>query len=122
MSKRFGGESTGQKIRVEDGSLRVVYQGERGGHFYIYRGQRVNIPRPGLSVAIPVVHVGSLTQFGYSMREPARDRQRALRKAAQFFGVGETERKVNALYVFNKNRHPSLARIAQSDKAFLHRL
>ncbi len=120
MPPSHQGISTHHKIRVEDGSYRTVYEGPRGGRFYIYHGAKIQLPRAGLPVAIAVRHKGGL--YGYHVHASARARQSALRRAVAATSRGEVMKRVNALYVFSKNRAPNLAQVYQRDKDYIRTL
>ncbi|MBX8632351.1 MAG: hypothetical protein J9259_07545 [Thermoplasmata archaeon YP2-bin.285] len=48
---------------------------------------------------------GSLEKFGYSLKNDSKDRARALRKAAKFYGIPLVKKKLNGLrFLFSKNR------------------
>ncbi|MBX8643899.1 MAG: hypothetical protein KIY12_04150 [Thermoplasmata archaeon] len=48
---------------------------------------------------------GSLKKFGYSLKNDSKDRARALRKAAKFYGIPIVRQKLNGLrFLFSKNR------------------
>ena len=70
-------------------------------------------------VRIPITGKGDLTSLGYRMNYSASARHKALSKAVRLYGYQSTMGKINALYVFNKNNHPSLSRIASADKKWL---
>lgn len=70
-------------------------------------------------VRISISKPGSLSKYGYSMSKTAASRHKALSKAVKAYGYGSIMRKVNAIYVFNKKKHPDLARKASRDKSWL---
>jgi len=70
-------------------------------------------------VRIVIKNKGSLTKLGYSMSKSSQSRHVALGKAVRKYGYRSVMGKVNALYVFNKNNNPSLAKKASSDKKWL---
>lgn len=70
-------------------------------------------------VRISISKPGSLSKYGYNMSKTAASRRKALSKAVKVYGYGTVMRKVNALYVFNKKKHPGLARKASGDKSWL---
>lgn len=70
-------------------------------------------------VRISITKPGSLSKYGYSMSKTAIARRRALSKAVKSYGYGTVMRKVNALYVFNKKKHPGIAKKATADKKWL---
>ena len=69
-------------------------------------------------VRIPMKHTGDLVNLGYSMTKKARSRHGALKKAVKKFGRATVSRKLNALAVFNKRRHPATARKARADRKY----
>lgn len=69
-------------------------------------------------VRIPIKHTGDLTNLGYSMTKKARTRHGALKKAVKKFGRATVSRKLNALAIFNKRRHPATARKARADRKY----
>jgi hypothetical protein len=66
-----------------------------------------------------IVNKGLLTKYGYSMSKTAAQRHYALSRAVSAYGYLPVMRKVNVLFVFNKNRHSNLAKVATSDKKWL---
>jgi hypothetical protein len=70
-------------------------------------------------VRIPVKHTGDLVKLGYSMTKKARTRHGALKKAVKKFGRATVSRKLNALAIFNKRRHPMTARKARADRKYV---
>jgi len=70
-------------------------------------------------VRIPIKHTGDLTKLGYSMTKKARTRHGALKKAVKKFGRATVSRKLNALAIFNKRRHPATARKAKMDRKYV---
>lgn len=73
----------------------------------------------GLRV-IPKLKKGELKQFGYSASSSAASRHRALAKAIKEYGDLSVFRKINVLYIFNKNKNPTLASKFNSDKKWIH--
>lgn len=69
-------------------------------------------------VRIPIKKNGDLTNLGYSMTKKARTRHGALKKAVKKFGRATVSRKLNALAVLNKRRHPATARKARADRKY----
>lgn len=65
-------------------------------------------------------HPGVLGAFGYHniKRLTVAQRRAALRKAAQALGWLYLVRKLNALYVFNKHRHPVTAASFKADREY----
>jgi len=73
------------------------------------------------SVRILIKHEGDLSKLGYSMGKSVRSRHASLKKAVKRYGRLATSRKLGALAVFNKRRHPGTARKARSDRKFVMR-
>ena len=69
-------------------------------------------------VRIPVKHSGDLTNLGYSLSKKSRTRHGAIKKAVKRFGRATVSRKLNALAIFNKRRHPATARKARADRKY----
>jgi hypothetical protein len=69
-------------------------------------------------VRIPMKKNGDLVKLGYSLSKTARSRHGAIKKAVKKFGRVTVSRKLNALAVFNKRRHPMTARKARADRKY----
>ncbi len=76
---------------------------------------------PG-TVRIPITHKGSLTEYGYHLRESDYEREQALLQALQHYDYRELIDKLLPLYTFNEYNHPDLAQIAYSDIEWLRQL
>lgn len=72
-------------------------------------------------VRIKLKSVGSLTKFGYAANKAAATRRAALLKAAKANGFSEVVRRLNVLYVWNKNKHPALAAKYKQDMHWLQK-
>jgi hypothetical protein len=70
-------------------------------------------------VRIPIKKNGDLTNLGYSLSKKSRTRHGALKKAVKKFGRATVSRKLNALAVLNKRRHPATARKAKMDRKYV---
>jgi hypothetical protein len=70
---------------------------------------------------IPPLRKGELKQFGYSSANSVASRHRALAKAIKKYGDLSVFRKINVLYVYNKNKNPTLASKFTSDKNWIKR-
>jgi hypothetical protein len=81
--------------------------------------RKVSRRRSKSRVRIPVSHTGTLTSLGYSMYDSQKKRHKALKKALKIYGYGLLMKKINLLYIYNKNKNPKIASIAQSDKLWL---
>lgn len=60
-------------------------------------------------VRIKLKAIGSLSKFGYHANKSAEVRRAALKKAVKANGYTEVIRRLNVLYIYNKNRNPELA-------------
>lgn len=61
----------------------------------------------------------SLTKFNYKIKDNKEKRHRALKKAVKSYGYLPVMRRINVLYVFNKNKNPYIARKMTVDKEWL---
>jgi len=62
-----------------------------------------------------VLERGTLSQYGYSTGKSEAERRRSLKKAVGVSKPLSVYRKLNALYVLNKNKNPVLAKLYRSD-------
>jgi len=62
---------------------------------------------------------GTLSKFGYSMKKPEVSRHNSLKKAIKSVNPLSIYRRLNALYVLNKNKHPENAKIFKDDAEWL---
>jgi hypothetical protein len=65
---------------------------------------------------------GTLTKFGYSMKNSQQSRHKSLKKAIKSVKPLSIYRRLNALYVLNKNKHPDNAKIFKDDAEWLKKL
>jgi hypothetical protein len=82
-------------------------------------GGRRRSSRRTRKVRILIKNKGDLVKVGYSLGKSARSRHTSLKKAVKRYGRLSTSRKLNALAVFNKRRHPATARKARADRKFV---
>jgi len=66
-------------------------------------------PQKTPRVRIKLKAIGSLTKFGYHANKSVAVRHAALKKAAKANGYNEVIKRLNVLYIYNKNRNPKLA-------------
>jgi hypothetical protein len=71
------------------------------------------------SVGIGPLKKGELGKFGYSSFKPAPQRHTSLAKASRSLGSLSVFRKLNALYVYNKNRAPLASRKFKQDRDYV---
>ena len=62
---------------------------------------------------------GTLSKFGYSMKNSQQIRHKSLKKAIKKVKPLSIYRRLNALYVLNKNKHPDNAKIFKDDAEWL---
>ncbi len=62
---------------------------------------------------------GTLTKFGYSMKNSQQSRHKSLKKAIKSVKPLSIYRRLNALYVLNKYKHPDNAKIFKDDAEWL---
>jgi len=67
-------------------------------------------------VRIPLKKGGLL---GYSLSKNLKDRRKILSKLSNKYGCGNIIKKLNVLYIFNKNNHPLNARMFKSDMKYV---
>ena len=65
---------------------------------------------------------GTLSKFGYSMKKSKVSRHKSLKKAIKIVKPLSIYRKLNALYVLNKNKHPENAKIFKDDAEWVKQL
>jgi len=111
MAKSYGereSSSYGQRtIRV-----RVPATSHRRGYVAV----RKDLGKPGIGPQlIPIVEKGSLTRFGYSIKESANKRRKALEKAIKKYGALTVERKLNAQVILRKRTQPKAREVFESD-------
>jgi hypothetical protein len=75
-----------------------------------------------MTVKIVLKKRDTLSKHGYAARISERKRRKALRGAVKEHGHLYVIRKLNVLYIYNKNRHPDLAEIFRGDMKFVQRL
>lgn len=66
-----------------------------------------------------ILKKGTLSQFGYSMKNSQSNRHKSLKKAIKIIKPLSIYRKLNALYVLNKNRNPHTAKLFKYDAKWL---
>jgi len=62
---------------------------------------------------------GELSRFGYSSANPDNSRDKSLDKAVNEYGSTSVFRKLNALYVYNKNRSPKMSTLFKKDRDYV---
>lgn len=72
-------------------------------------------------IKIKIWAKGELTGLGYGVKKDTDTRRKALKKAALVYPPISIYHKLNALYVLNKNRHVTTARIFKRDRNWFKR-
>ena len=86
----------------------------------VYKSRSRRTKRKSRSpVRIKLRKTHALTRFGYSMNDNAMERRKALTRAVKKYGYLPVMRRVNVLYIYNKNLHPRLAAKMTADKIWL---
>jgi hypothetical protein len=62
-----------------------------------------------------------LSKFGYGVDQSMAARQKAVKKAVKKYGALSVFRKLNALYILNKNRQPGNAKVFLVDREFVNK-
>ena len=62
---------------------------------------------------------GTLSKYGYSMKNSETSRHKSLKKAIKFVKCLSIYRRLNALYILNKNKYPNNAKIFKDDAEWL---
>ena len=71
-------------------------------------------------VRIKIKRKNDLKQYGYAVKASLVVRRRAIQQAVRQYGSLSVYRKLNALYVMNKNRAPHTAAVFKRDRNFAH--
>ena len=66
---------------------------------------------------IKIKHPGSLKRFGYSLKDSAKERHRALKKAARKYGKKKVDEKLGALKAFYRHHPKDREKVEQDEKA-----
>ena len=66
---------------------------------------------------IKIKHPGSLKRFGYSLKESAKARHKALKKAARKYGKKSVDEKLGALKAFYRHHPKDREKVEQDEKA-----
>jgi len=65
---------------------------------------------------------GTLSKFGYSMKNSQQSRRQSLKKAIKHVKPLAIYRRLIALYVLNKNKHPANAKVFKDDAEWMKQL
>ena len=73
------------------------------------------------SYGIGPLKKNELGRYGYSSFETEKKRDESLRKASRAYGSLSVFRKLNALYVYNKNTNPRASRVFLKDRDYVRK-
>lgn len=76
----------------------------------------VGLPGKRMQPGIGPLRKGELVRFGYKSSSQSQERHAALKKAVNELGQLSVWRKLNAIYVYNKNTNPTLAAKYNADR------
>jgi len=74
-----------------------------------------------MGVRIGSLKSGELKKYGYSLKSNATRRHSALKKSVKAYGRGTLIKKLNALRVLHKNRHPVYSNKAHNDVKYVQK-
>ena len=80
---------------------------------------KVRSSRSRSNRVIPKLRKGSLTKYGYSLKEKAGVRHTALKKAVVAYGYSSVIKKLNAVRTLTKNTNPKNSEIYSKDIKYL---
>jgi Mg-chelatase subunit ChlI len=59
---------------------------------------------------------------GYSLKDSMSDRRKVLKKYVKIYGSGDVIKRLNILYIFNRNNYPTTANKFHRDMVFVQKL
>ena len=124
--RRSPSSSSSRVVHHRRSPLRAVHR--RASPLRAVHRHRSPVHRRGSSramstspVRIHLKSIGALSRFGYAAHESMHARHAALLEAARHNGATEVVKRLNVLYIYNKNHHPALAKVFRSDLHWLQR-
>jgi hypothetical protein len=122
IRKRFGTPKCKSGEVIREGYTRKSYVRKNGVHVSSSKVGPGCIKAVGLSKKrgmkgrqLFVLEKGTLTKFGYHTHNSEKERHEALKKAVKKVRPLSVYRKLNALYVLNKNKNPTIAKMYRKD-------
>ena len=100
-------KSTGRRIRVKSTCVKSKGMRSRGK-----KSRRV----------LPSLKKGSLTKYGYSVKETDQKRHISLKKALNAYGYSSVIKKLNAVKLLTKNTNPTNSRIYGKDIKWVQKI
>jgi hypothetical protein len=77
--------------------------------------------RDSKSIVIPKLRKGYLNRYGYNTKDTVQKRRTALKKAIKNYEALSVFRKLNAVFVLNKNTNPSTASKFKADRDWVRK-
>ena len=128
IRKQFGSPNCKKGQVVREGYTRKAYVRKSGSHVKSSKVGPGCIKATGLSrkrgtkgKQLFVLEKGTLTKYGYHANLSETERHTALTKAMKETKPLSVYRKLNAVYVLNKNKNPSLANTYRKDADWLQK-
>ena len=97
-------------MRIRRNTMRVRNNSSRRS-----KRKRGKTLKRGNKVIIPMKK-GLLSKYGYTSKKSTNARRLALKRAVKKYGNLSLFRKLNAIYVLQKNRNPRTAQIFKTDR------
>ena len=122
IRKRFGSPKCKSGKVLREGYSRKSYTRKSGVFVTSTKVRPGCIKAVGLSrkrgvkgTQLFILEKGTLTKYGYHSNQSIVERREALKKALKNTKPLSLYRKLNALYVLNKNKNPPLAKLFRND-------
>ena len=80
-----------------------------------------DLGKPGKGKKLFTLKKGELSKYGYSLKSSATNRRKSLKRSLKKFNKGSLIKKLNALYVLQKNTNPKIAKKARSDMKWVQK-
>ena len=111
------------RLIVRKGYVRSPYMRKSGvmvKRAVVKSGQILKLGLPGRRHrVIPNLRKGFLSDLGYSAKALAKSRHEALEKAVKAYGALSVSKKLNAVYVLNRNTNPKVAKVFHDDRMYV---
>lgn len=126
--KRFGTPRCKSKQIIREGYARKSYRRKSGIYVHSAKIRPGCIRAVGLSrkrgrkgTQLFVLKKGELTKYGYHANNSEMKRHQALHKALRDIKPLSVYRKLNALYVLNKNKDPTISKLYRRDAEWVQK-
>lgn len=130
MTKKCPSGTIRRKAYTRKGYTRRAYRRKDGTRVKKSTVKKTRVPSScirdlgnvGKGKKIFTLKKGDLTKFGYSLKNDATTRHNALKRSMSIFSRNTLIKKLNALYVLQKNTNPMYAKKARSDMKWVQSL